>query len=74
MEDSRVNFDLLDTEAVELAEGGDDACFLAGAGGTVDEEVGEVSALRLRWGMSRGVWGGIGGLTRLRSRSERSSW
>lgn len=48
MEDACVNFDLLDTRAVELFEGCDDAGFLAGAGGTIDEEMGEVAALSLQ--------------------------
>lgn len=36
LEDSRVDFDLLDAGAVEGAEGGDDTGFLAGARGAVD--------------------------------------
>jgi hypothetical protein len=47
LEDARVDFDLFDARAVELFERGDDAGLLAGAGGSVDEEVGEVAALGL---------------------------
>lgn len=47
LENAGVNFDLFDAGAVELPEGGEDAGFLAGAGGTVDEEVREVAALCL---------------------------
>lgn len=47
LEDARVDFDLLDAGAVEGAEGGDHAGFFAGAGGAVDEEVGEVGGLGL---------------------------
>jgi hypothetical protein len=47
LEDASVDLDLLDTWAIELFQGCDDAGFLAGAGGTVDEEVGEVATLCL---------------------------
>lgn len=47
LEDARVDLDFLDAGAVELFEGCDDAGFLAGARGAVDEEVWEVAALCL---------------------------
>ena len=47
MEDPRVYFYLLDARAVQCFEGANDSGFLAGAGGPVDEEVGEVAALGL---------------------------
>lgn len=47
LEDARVDFDLFDAGAVELFEGGDDACFLACSRGAVDEQVGKVTALCL---------------------------
>lgn len=47
LENARINLDLLNAGTVELAEGGDNAGFLAGTGWSVDEEVGEVAALGL---------------------------
>jgi hypothetical protein len=49
LEDSRVDFDFLDAGPVELLEGCDNAGFLTGARGAVDEEVWEVAGLCLRW-------------------------
>jgi len=48
LEDTGIDLDLFDTRTVELAEGGDDACFLAGARGAIDEEMRKVAALCLR--------------------------
>ena len=44
LEDTGIDLDLFHTGAVELFEGCDYAGFLAGSGGTVDEEVRKVSA------------------------------
>lgn len=48
LEDTGVDLDLLNARTVELAEGCNDASLLAGAGGAVDEKMGEVAALCLK--------------------------
>lgn len=48
LEDARVDFDLFDTRTVELFEGCDNPRLLASAGGTINEEMREVAALRLK--------------------------
>lgn len=45
--DARVDFDLFDAGTIEGFEGRDDAGFFAGAGGAVNEEVGEIARLCL---------------------------
>jgi len=50
LEDSRIDFYLFDAGAVEFFEGGYYAGFLAGAGRTVDEEMGKVAILCLDGG------------------------
>lgn len=52
LEHAGVDLDLLDAGAVQLAEGSYYASFLAGAAGTVDEEVRKVAALGLKGGVS----------------------
>ena len=75
MEDAGVYFDLFDARAVEFFEGRDDASLLAGAGGSVYEEVREVAAL----GLDEVVLVCVGavdmeGPTRALRRSESSGW
>ena len=49
LEDAGVDLDLLDARPVQLLQRRHDAGLLAGAGGPVDEQMGEVAALRLWW-------------------------
>lgn len=55
LEGASIDLDLLDTGAVEGTQRGEDAGFLAGAAGAVDEEMGEVGG------------GGLGGLLMVQS-------
>lgn len=74
LEDTRIDFDLLNSRAVEFFESCDNSGFLASARGAVNKEVGEVAGLCLT-GLSWGCWLELRGrLTRERRRSERSSW
>ena len=57
LEDARVDFDFFHTWAVQFFEGGNDAGFLAGARGAVDEEMGKIAGLCLG-----GDWGGEFGI------------
>ena len=47
LKDSRVDLDLFNPGTVESAKGSYYPCFLAGAAGTIDKEVGKVGALGL---------------------------
>jgi len=47
LEDAGIDFYFFDARTVEFFEGGHDAGFFSCAGGAVDEEMGEVSALGL---------------------------
>lgn len=75
MEDASVYFDLFDAGPIEFFEGRDDAGFLACAGRSVYEEMGEVAAL----GLDEVVLVCVGavdmeGPTRALRRSESSGW
>lgn len=62
LEDARVDFDLFDAGAVELLEGGDDTGLFAGAGRTVDQQVGEVAGLGLGGGRVSWARYGLGAM------------
>jgi hypothetical protein len=72
LEDAGVDFDLFDAGAVEGAEGAEDAGLFAGAGGAVEEEVGEVGGCGL--GVLEPMWISGGKHTSDESRLESSGW
>ena len=74
LEDSRVNLDFFNARSIELLERGDNASFLPSPRRPVDEEVGEVSALRLGEDEYLGCGEEERIPTRDRRRSERSRW
>lgn len=74
LKDACVNLNLFDTGTVQFFEGCDDSRFLAGAGRSVDEEMGEVAALCLLRCENGCGEDELKDFTRALRRSERSWW